>query len=109
MGWPASRHSRAFAPGHMGCLHLAWGVFAPGHVGCLHLAWEMFASGRGGMAVLRTVDSFVHQLDVLPLAPKHLLLSDSFGCSNAIPWALKALSQIPVLAEALNPQLTYCL
>lgn len=37
------------------------------------------------------------------------MLSDSFGHCSAIPWALKALSQIPVLAEALNPQLGYCL
>ena len=50
MGWPASRHSRAFAPGHEGCLHVAWGMFAP---------------GRGGMSVLQMVDSYVHWLDVL--------------------------------------------
>lgn len=97
MGWPALRHSRAFVPGHMRCLHLAWGVFA--------CSMEVFAPGRGGCLSYRHgCLSFVHRLDVLP-TQEHPMLSDSFGHCTCYLWALKALSHIPVLAEALNPQL----
>lgn len=61
-----------------------WGV-CTWHMGCLHMAWGMFAPGLGGMSVLKTVNSFVHWLDVLPLAPEHPMLPDSFGLSDAIP------------------------
>ena len=62
MGWSASRRSRALAPGHGG-----------------------FCTWACGMSFLQTVDSFVHWLDVLPLAPEQPMLPDSFGLSDAIP------------------------
>ena len=64
MGWPASRHSRAFAPGHGGCLHL-------GVVGCLSYRWW--------------TPMYTGWMLFLPLAPEHPMLPDSFGLSDAIP------------------------
>lgn len=82
MGWPALRHSRAFVPGHMRCLHLAWGVFAAawrcctGVAGCLSYRHGCLSFGPGWMFFFGS---------------KHPMLSDSFGHCNTIPWALKAL------------------
>ena len=102
MGWPASRRSRAFAPGHEGCLHVAHGVFARGMGDVCTWAWWDVCPTDGGLLCTLAGCSFFPWLLSTPCFLILLALAMPFPAS-------KALSQIPVLAEALNPQLRYCL